>query len=71
MRQYALIREKPEYANDPTATLKALDIKDEKFIFLGEIPNMEGHCVIIGFGSGKVHCGFHIDRFEEVEDNEI
>jgi hypothetical protein len=38
--------------------------KDTMFIYLGEIPNMLGHCVIIGFQSGKIYPGYHIENLQ-------
>jgi hypothetical protein len=37
------------------------------FLFLGEIPNMPGHCVL-ATRRGDVHFGFHTDHFEELPD---
>lgn len=41
---------------------------ESTFIFLGEIPNMLGHCVVAGYINGKIYAGFHNDLFVEVED---
>jgi hypothetical protein len=40
---------------------------DVKFplIYLGEIPNMRGHCIVAD-KTGKVFYGYHIENFEEV-----
>jgi hypothetical protein len=45
--------------------------KDTMFIYLGEIPNMPGHCVVIGHGSGKVYSGYHTEDFRLPRENEI
>ena len=39
-------------------------------IFLGEIPNMPGHCVVIEIVSKELHIGYHTDRFEELPEDE-
>jgi len=44
---------------------------DTMFIYLGEIPNMPGHCVVIGHGSGKVYSGYHIENFRIPTEEEI
>jgi hypothetical protein len=44
--------------------------KDSEFIYVGEIPNMLGHCVIIGRSTGKLHIGYHIENFRELTDEE-
>ena len=45
--------------------------KDNFFIFLGEIPNMLGHCVIIGHESGKIYSGYHTENFRLPTENEF
>jgi hypothetical protein len=54
-------------ANRASARFK----KDEAYIFLGEIPNMPGHCVIAGRTSGKIHAGYHTESFVEIPDDEV
>lgn len=44
------------------------------FIFLGEIPNMRGHCVLLEFGflaTDKIHKGYHTDNFRELTEDEV
>ena len=43
--------------------------RHEHCIFLGEIPNMDGHCVI-GTKSGNITFGWHTDNFVEVTEDE-
>ena len=45
--------------------------KDNLFIYLGEIPNMPGHCVLIGHESGKIYSGYHIEDFRLPTENEL
>lgn len=51
--------------------------KDERFIFLGEIPNMPGHCVVLRMvtGPGLVKpdavFGYHTENFVELPTEEI
>lgn len=42
-------------------------LQDSRFIFLGEIPNMPGHCVVAAFSSGKLISGYHTDNFVEID----
>jgi hypothetical protein len=35
------------------------------YLFLGEIPNMPGHCVVLGEGS-RVIVGYHTENFKEI-----
>jgi len=44
--------------------------KDTPLIYLGEIVNMPGHCIIAG-KSGKVYFGYHIENFRELTDDEV
>ncbi len=44
--------------------------EDGQYVFLGEIPNMPGHCVVADPKTGKVHSGFHIEKFVEVSEGE-
>ena len=41
------------------------------YIFLGEIPNMPGHCVVVEHKSGRIYSGYHTDRFKEIDEDEI
>jgi hypothetical protein len=45
--------------------------KDEAYVFLGEIPNMRGHCVVADRKSGKIHVGYHTELFSELSADEI
>jgi hypothetical protein len=45
--------------------------KDNFFIYLGEIPNMLGHCVVVGYESGKIYSGYHIENFRLPTENEF
>lgn len=38
---------------------------DSLVIFLGEIPNMPGHCIVAGHESGRIYSGFHTETFKE------
>ena len=37
-------------------------------IFMGEIPNMKGHALILG-NRGAVYAGMHIETFEEIPED--
>ena len=45
--------------------------KGSRFIYLGEIPNMEGHCVVSDVKTGKVITGYHVERFKEVPMDQV
>lgn len=44
---------------------------DSLVIFLGEIPNMPGHCVVAGCTTGKIYSGLHTDNFVEMQEDEL
>ena len=43
----------------------------DNFIYLGDIENMVGHCVVIETKSGRVFSGYHTEQFIELTDDEI
>lgn len=45
--------------------------KKESYVFLGEIPNMPGHCVVAEQKTGKIFAGFHTELFTELPVGEI
>ena len=36
------------------------------YIYLSEIPNMPGHCVVLDSATGELHNGYRIDNFVEI-----
>ena len=44
--------------------------RDRAYVFLGEIPNMRGHCVVAEQDSGRVYAGYHTDQFVELTEEE-
>lgn len=47
-------------------------MKDRVYVFLGEIAQMPGHCVLADYQgiSGQVYAGWHTDLFIELTDDE-
>lgn len=72
-RQYAMVKLTDEFREilQPYKLTKISgDMLAESFlIFLGEIPNMREHCILIG-QSGTVYSGFHIEDFVELTEDE-
>lgn len=71
IRQYAMVR----LTEECDQLMKVGDkhnplLKERAFVFLGEIPNMLGHCVVVGYTSGQVFTGEHISDFRELTENE-
>ena len=68
-RQYSLVRFHLGEL-DPSWWDKYPFVQDESYIFLGEIPNMPGHCVVIDHKTGKIHSGYHIENFVEIPEED-
>jgi|688.fasta_scaffold199596_6 hypothetical protein len=63
-RQYSLVKLNDESLKENTSLWGSI-------IFLGEIPNMRGHCVIAD-SCGNIKVGYHIENFVELdEDTEV
>ena len=45
-------------------------IPKRPYIFFGEIPNMEGHCIVMDHATGEFYSGFHIENFVEICEDE-
>ncbi|MFA5103541.1 MAG: hypothetical protein WC525_10380 [Candidatus Thermoplasmatota archaeon] len=46
------------------------DNKPEAFLYLGDIPNMPGHCAVVD-REGKVRWGVHPEDFREATEEEV
>lgn len=64
----------------PLSIVKAVNIDSawrygwgngETFIYLGEIPNMPGHCVLYRISAEKILYAFHTENFVELTEEEI
>ena len=40
------------------------------YLFLGEICNMRGHCVVCDHVTGQIYSGYHTENFVELDDEE-
>ena len=48
-----------------------IENKDDMFVYMGEIPNMSGHCVVMDITISKLIISHHTDSFRELRDEEI
>lgn len=39
--------------------------QQDVYIFLGEIVNMQGHCIVMNYKTKEIHTGCHSDYFSE------
>lgn len=73
IEQYSLVQVKADAFDDsPTrAIFRDHPLAHSYFVFLGEIPNMPGHCVVAQHGgAGMVISGFETSNFEVVPTKE-
>jgi hypothetical protein len=72
-RRLALVKFQPQVspavrgAKTPRYPFK----KADAYVFLGEIPNMPGHCVVADPKSGKFYAGYHTESFVEIPRDEL
>ena len=45
--------------------------KDDVFVFMGELEQMKGHCILCNYKTGKIICGYHTDDFIALIDDEV
>lgn len=45
--------------------------KDNVYVYLGEVPNMIGHCFLISLETGKIEIGYHTSDIRELTDEEV
>jgi hypothetical protein len=41
------------------------------YIFLGEVPNCKGHCILADLSTGKFIGMYHTDNFREATEDEV
>lgn len=68
-RQYSLV--KFDYKTMPVGFHSKYPFTEQGvYVFLGEIPNMEGHCIVADKKSGTLFCGYHTENFIEIPEDE-
>lgn len=68
-RQYSLVKFDDsnlplEYRGNSSFSTK------HRYLFLGEVPNMGGHCIVMD-DEGKLYVGYHTEHFVELTDDEL
>jgi hypothetical protein len=66
-RQYSLVRVKRAWLEKvpPFDDLKMV------YVFLGRLVNMPDCCIVIEHRTGKIWSGYHVERFEEIPEDEL
>ena len=44
--------------------------KDGPYLFMGEVANMPGHCVVIDWKENRSYVGYHTENFVELTEDE-
>jgi len=69
-RQYSIV--KFDYDNVPEEYRECYPFMPMRmYIFLGEIPNMGGHCIVMDRFDGSMHVGYHTENFKEMTEDEM
>jgi hypothetical protein len=56
----------------PVRARRALPFRAGRaYLFLGEIANMGGHCVVADAKTGRLYVGYHTENFVELSDDEV
>lgn len=45
--------------------------RGQTYVFLGELENMPGHCVVVEHHSDRAFSGYHTDYFSELGEDEV
>ena len=64
-RQYSLVYFDHDSFPSTFDTSSYPFMRKTAYLFLGEIPNMPGHCVVVG-DHGKIIAGYHTEEFVEI-----
>jgi hypothetical protein len=43
----------------------------DRFVMLGEVEGMDGHCVVANTRTGQVHINYHTENFVELTEEEL
>lgn len=81
IRQYAMIKLEDNYRerlkefivnakSKEEIELANKQLDEEYLIYLGEIPNMIGHCIVVG-KSGTIYSPMHVKNYIEMTEDEI
>ena len=70
-RQYAFVKfDFDQYPAEYQAAYKMAFSPNHRYIYMGEIPNMGGHCIVMD-DNGKHYVGYHTENFVELTDDEL
>ncbi len=72
-RTPSLVKLEPTYKKWLKEHLSDSPLLKEKdtFMFMGEVANMKGHCIVIGMESDTIYKNFHTDDFIELTEEEV
>ena len=69
-RQYSLVEF--DYNSIAKKAHKSYPFQEgQAYVFLGEIPNMPHHCVVVNANTGQVYSCYHTKNFIELTEDEV
>ena len=72
MRQYAFVKfDQTTCSKEHWDQYYKATFGEDIFIYLGEVPNCPGHCILADLTSGKVIGMYHTDNFREATEEEV
>ena len=72
MRQYAFVKfDQTTCSRKDWVQYYEPTFGNDIFIYLGEVPNCPGHCILADLMSGKVMGMYHTDNFREATEEEV
>ena len=60
-----------DYERDEDYELYYKHFEDKTYIFLGEIVQAPGHCILLDIDTGKVEAMHHTDNFRQLTEDEV
>ena len=66
MKKYSVVKLTDSFKQAMAPKPEHPILQEDSFIFYGEIPDMDGQCIVTGQTTGKVYSGFLKKNFEPV-----
>ncbi len=61
------------YINNYLKVFKRFDLKTREgvYIYIGDIAQMPGHCIVLDYKTERIISGYHTDNFIELTEDEV
>ena len=73
-RTNSIVRLRPnshQYQYEREQATRSDFFNEWRYVYLGEIVNMPGHCILLGTRTNEMYMGYHCDEFEEIPEEEV